>query len=250
MARGSVRTKIFVISMRNAAERRHIFIQGAIPKSMGWDFFDAHERLHPDLHYDEDKAIIAKGRPLTAGELGCYSSHYALWKKLTEDDADQYLILEDDIMVDWSFIKPLITQDHAEAGRDYIRLYYKKPAPARVLETDFICRTTRLIEISGFCFGTQAYVITKNGAQRFMAHTREVVRPIDDQMDRSWIHGIANLAVFPFPVLERSVPSAIGTSRFDQYQIPQRLRLKRFISRNRERANYQILGRHRFNFSK
>lgn len=250
MARGSVRTKIFVISMRSAAERRRIFTGGTIPKSIGWEFFDAHEKLHPDLHYDEDKAIIAKGRPLTAGELGCYSSHYALWEKLAEDDAEQYLILEDDILVDWSFIKPLIAEDHGEAGRDYIRLYYKKPAPARILETDFICRTTRLIEISGFCFGTQAYLLTKNGAHRFMAHTRQVVRPIDDQMDRSWIHGIPNLAVFPFPVLERSVPSAIGTSRFDQYQIPQRLKLRRFLSRNRERANYQILGRHRFSFSK
>ncbi len=248
MARGSVRTKIFVISMRSAGERRRIFAESEIPDSIDWTFFDAHEVLHPDLHYDEDQAIIAKGRPLTAGERGCYSSHYALWKQLAEDDADQYVILEDDILADWSFIKPLIVEDHAETGRDYIRLYYKKPAPARILEKDFICRTTRLIEISGYCFGTQAYLLTKNGANRFIAHTRDVVRPIDDQMDRSWIHGIANLAVFPFPVLERSVSSEIGISRFDAYKIPERLRLKRFISRNRERASYQLRGRRRFRF--
>lgn len=248
MARGSVRTKIFVISMRSAAQRRHAFIGSGIPKSMDWDFFDAHETLHAGLHYDEDKAIIAKGRPLKAGELGCYSSHHALWTKLSEDDADQYLILEDDILADWSFIKPLIAEDHSEAGRDYIRLYYKKPAPARILETDFICRTTRLIEISGYCFGTQAYLLTKNGARRFLAHTSEVNRPIDDQMDRSWVHGIRNLAVFPFPVLERAIPSEIGTSRFDTYQVPERLRLRRFVSRNRERARYQLLGRQRFRF--
>ncbi len=248
MARGSVRTKIFVISMRGAGERRRIFTESEIPDSIDWKFFDAHESLHPDLHYDEDQAIIAKGRPLTAGERGCYSSHYALWKQLAEDDVDQYVILEDDILADWSFIKPLIVEDHAEAGRDYIRLYYKKPAPARILEKDFICRTTRLIEISGYCFGTQAYLLTKNGANRFIAQTRDVIRPIDDQMDRSWIHGIANLAVFPFPVLERSVPSEIGTSRFDSYKIPERLRLKRFVSRNRERASYQLRGRRRLRF--
>lgn len=248
MARGSVRTKIFVISMRDAAERRRIFSQSVIPDSIRWDFFDACEKLHPDLHYDEEKAVVTKGRPLTAGELGCYSSHYALWKNLAQDDADQYLVLEDDILADWNFIRPLIAEDHGEAGRDYIRLYYKKPAPARILEQDFICRTTRLIEISGYCFGTQAYLLTKNGAHRFLAAVREVVRPIDDQMDRSWIHGVANLAVFPFPVIERSVPSAIGTSRFNSYPIPERLRLRRFVSRNRERARYQLWGRRRFRF--
>ncbi len=248
MARGSVRTKIFVVSMRNAAERRRIFIDSAIPDATSWKFFDAHEMLHPDLHYNQDLAIVTKGRPLTDGELGCYSSHYALWKQLIDDDADQYLILEDDILADWSFIRQLIAEDHAEAGRDYIRLYYKKPAPARILQKDFICRATRLIEISGYCFGTQAYLLTRNGAKRFLAHAGDVTRPIDDQMDRSWIHGIPNLAVFPFPVLERSVPSAIGTSRFKSYEVPQRLKLKRFVSRNRQRAGYQLLGRRRFRF--
>ncbi len=248
MARGSVRTKIFVISMRDAAQRRHAFISSGIPKSMPWDFFDAHEKLHAGLHYDEDKAIIAKGRPLKPGELGCFSSHHALWQKLVEDDADQYLILEDDILADWSFLKSLIAEDHGESGHDYIRLYYKKPAPQRILQRDFVCRTTRLIELSGYCFGTQAYLLTKNGARRFLDNISAVDRPIDDQMDRSWVHGVPNLAVFPFPVLERAIPSAIGTSRFENYQIPERLKLRRFVSRQWERAAYQILGRRRFRF--
>ncbi len=248
MARGSVQTKIFVVSMRSAAQRRYDFVGNGIPKSMNWDFFDAHENLHAGLHYDEDKAIIAKGRPLKAGELGCYSSHHALWQKLAEDDADQYLILEDDVLPDWSFIKPFIAEDHGEAGRDYVRLYYKKPAPSRILQKDFICRTTRLIELSGYCFGTQAYLLTKNGARRFLARTSVVNRPIDDQMDRSWVHGVRNLAVFPFPVLERAIPSEIGTDRFETYQIPERLKLRRFVSRHRERAGYQIFGRRRFRF--
>lgn len=248
MARGSVRTKIFVISMGDAAERRRIFAKSAAPESIYWDFFDAHKTLHPDLEYVEDDAIIAKGRPLTTGELGCYSSHYALWKQLAEDDADQYVILEDDIVADWNFIKQLIADDHGEAGRDYIRLYYKKPAPTRILQKGFICPTTRLIEISGYCFGTQAYLLTKNGANSFLVHAGKANRPIDDQMDRSWIHGIPNLAVFPFPVLERSIPSAIGMSRFSSYEIPSRLKLRRFLSRNRQRAGYQIFGRRRFRF--
>lgn len=245
MSIGPAQTKIFVVSLRNATERRRSFETVNAGASQPWAFFDAHETLHPDLDYDEDNAIIAKGRPLTRGEIGCYSSHYTLWKQLADDDVDQYLVLEDDVIVDWQYLESFLAEHHQAAGNDYIRLYYKQPVRSRVLQKNFLSRSTRLIELSGHSFGTQAYLVTKNGARRFMAQARKVTRPIDDEMDRSWVHGIPNRAVFPFPVIEQSVPSDIGSSRFETFPIPPRLKLRRFVARNVERARYHLatLGR-------
>jgi glycosyl transferase, family 25 len=237
---GPARTKIFVVSLRNAAERRRIFETSNAQNSQHWEFFDAHETLHPDLYYDEDKAIIAKGRPLTRGEIGCYSSHYALWKKLADDDADQYIILEDDVIIDWQYLTKFMAENHQKAGRDYIRLYYKRPVRSRLLQKNFLSRASCLIELTGYCFGTQAYLLTRNGARRFAEQFRQVARPVDDAMDRSWIHGIPNLAVFPFPVIEQSGQSDIGAARFEAFTIPLRLKLRRFAARNFERAQYHV----------
>jgi len=251
VSRRSDRTSIRVISLRNAAERRNAFAEAASPTRLGWTFFDACEALHADLRYREDDAIIAKGRPLTGGEIGCYSSHYAVWKQLIDDpDADQCIVLEDDVIVDWDYLEAFAAVDHARGGHDYIRLYYKRPAPSRIVQKDFVCRATWLTEVSGYCFGTQGYLITKAGARRFVERFAHVRRPIDDEMDRSWIHGIANLAVFPFPLMERSADSGIGLARFERFAVPSRLRTRRFFANLAERAGYQLFGRRRFRFQR
>lgn len=246
-----VRTRIFVVSMANASERRRAFAADAAGAEAPWRFFDAWDRLHPDLEYDEDAAIVAKGRPLRQGEIGCYSSHFALWLQLLADpDADQYIVLEDDVIVDWDYVARFAAVDHGAAGHDYVRLYYKKPAPSRIIAKDYVCRATWLTEVAGYCFGTQGYMITRAAAERLAAHCRELRRPIDDEMDRSWVHGVRNLAVFPFPLMERKVESGIGLQRFERYPVPRRLKLQRLVAHTRERAGYQLFGRRRFRFQR
>jgi glycosyl transferase family 25 len=51
-------------------------------------------------------------------------------------------------------------------------------------------------------------------------------RPIDVELDRPWAHGIQNLSVFPFPVIEESVDSTIGFGRYEQFVTPRNLKLK------------------------
>lgn len=246
MVEDVARTKIFVVSLRGATERRRAFEAANASMRDHWQFFDACEKLHPGLRYTDDGAIVAKGRPLTSGEIGCYSSHYNLWEMLARDEGvDQYIILEDDVIVDWTCLLLLMAERHHDAGNDYLRLYYKKPVRARLLQKNFLSRSTWLVELSGYCFGTQAYLLTKEGARRFVEKLNVVSRPVDDAMDRSWAHGIPNRAVFPFPVIEQAVQSSIGSSRFDSFSIPARLKIRRFVARNAERIRFRF-GTRRF----
>lgn len=243
MAYAEPRTRILVVSLKGAEARRRAFGAAAGEARLDWEFFDAFESLHPALDYREEEALVAKGRPLTRGEIGCYSSHYEAWRQLADGPHDQYIVLEDDVIADWDYLAAFARIDHGAAGHDYIRLYYKKPAPMRMIEKDFGARTRWLVELRGFCFGTQGYLVTRKAARAFVAHLAIMRRPVDDEMDRAWAHGIPNLAVFPFPIMERAQESGIGLKRFEAHAVPSRLKLRRAFARQRERFALHLHGR-------
>jgi len=234
------RTKIVVISMADATERRARFADRARGSDLAWQFVPAMTSLHPTLSYAEEAAIVAKGRPLHGGELGCYSSHYAAWESLQADDFDQCVVLEDDVIVDWTFLKKMVETDFAAMGIDYLRLYYKWPARHAILKENFIERARSIVELLGTAYGTQGYLITKAGARILLDHCRVVKRPVDDEMDRSWAHGLRNLAVFPFPIIEESSQTIIGNARFETFEVPKHLRFKRFLARRTERWRLRV----------
>jgi glycosyl transferase family 25 len=230
--RGDALTKIVVINMADAVERRERFAARACGVSLPWRFYPAHTSLLPGLEYDEKGAIVAKGRPLRPGELGVYSSHYAAWRDLLDDDAGQYVVLEDDVIVDWAFLDKFARVDLAKMGIGYLRLYYTHPTRrTSLVRQNFVDRNHAIIELYGSVFGAMAYAITKAGARVFLDHCRTVRRPIDDEMDRAWAHGQRNLSVFPFPVVGESGESIIGASRFEAFAVPPELKLKRMVAR-------------------
>lgn len=236
----TVKTKILVISLESATERRAKFAARAADAGVAWDFFPAYTQLHPSLRYVEADAIALKGRPMRKGELGCYSSHYALWEKLVQDDADQYVVMEDDIIVDWEFIRKVSQTDLDGLGVGYLRLYCQMLVNNTAVMRSFIDQSRSIIQLFGFACGTQAYLITKATARKMMDCSRNVRSPIDNVLDRSWSHGVPNLSVFPFPVMEESVPSGIGMDRYDKVAVPPLLKLRSFIYRKMTR--WQIRG--------
>lgn len=80
-----------------------------------------------------------------------------------------------------------------------------------------------------------------------MARGKVVVRrrPIDDQLDRHWDHGLPNYSVFPFPIVERWAPSSIGQERFNREATPVRFSLSRLNYRLRDalKREHRILRR-------
>lgn len=229
-------TKVVVISLPDASDRRASFAERARGTSIAWTWFDAHRELAPGLTHDPDEAIVAKGRPLYPGELGCYSSHYAAWGMFLDSGAPQLLVLEDDTIVDWGFLEKLVTVDIQAAGIPYLRLYAKRPCAFRAVLRDAVEQQRTLIEYLDRPLGTQGYLMTRAGARLFVRHCREVRRPLDDELDRSWEHGVACLGIFPFPVIERSTASTIGPARFERFTIPRRLRVRRQAMKMKDRV--------------
>ncbi len=228
-------TLVLVISLPDAAERRATFTDRARGTTLPWSFFDAHRALGEGLAYTPREAVVAKGRTLMPGELGCYSSHYHAWLTLLDSRAPQMIVLEDDTIVDWSFLEKLAAVDFTARGVAYLRLFAKRPCAFR-LHGEAIEPQRYLVEYAAYAHGTQGYVLTRAGAERFVRHCRRVRRPVDLELDRAWDHGVPCLAVFPFPLTEVSTASTIGSVRWSRHEVPAGLRAARFRMRMVERA--------------
>ena len=231
----SPETLALVISLPDAAERRAAFVERARGTTLPWKFFDAHRELGAGLTYHPDEAVVAKGRPLMPGELGCYSSHYHAWLALLDSPAAQMIVLEDDTIVDWTFLEKLASVDFAAEGVAYLRLFARRPSAFR-LHGKAIEHQRYLVEYADYAHGTQGYVLTRAGAERFVGHCRRVRRPVDIELDRAWDHGVPCLAVFPFPLTEISTGSTIGSARWARHEIPASLRGAHFRLRVMERT--------------
>ena len=103
-----------------------------------------------------------------------------------------------------------------------------------------------MVEMIGPAYGTQGYAITLAGARAFIDECRVIRRPIDDAMDRSWAHGVRNLALFPAPILEATVPSAIGAARFAGKNDPAFHTLCQRAWRQLERTRMRLMKARRF----
>lgn len=205
------RVTIKVVSLVGSS-RRHAMSSQFEDTSLQWSFQDAATALPDELKYIPEKARRIRGRYLEKGELGCFASHYLLWKGLIDDsNADAYIILEDDVVIDKGFFEKFVADAHeALDGINYLRFYSKVPS-VHLNRKKFMDRF--VVEYGELTFGTQAYYIDKHAAAKYLKSLTEVVRPIDDEMDRSWFHGVHNFCVFPHPVFEVQGPSTIASER-------------------------------------
>jgi glycosyl transferase, family 25 len=206
------RMAIRVISMTASHDRRAM-MQCQLEKlaSQDWAFFDACETLPSSLAYDGKNAYRILRRDMSKGEQGCFASHLSIWQWFVEQDTySSVVILEDDVVLDLTFFETLPTFMQSLPGIGYLRLYAKSPTPVKLL--GFISGK-HIMRHKAMAYGTQGYVLRKSAAQAFLSSITTISRPVDDEMDRYWIHKVPSVGVFPYPIMEISFPSTIGNSR-------------------------------------
>jgi glycosyl transferase family 25 len=218
---------IYVISLPGSPRR--ISFSRRATTALPWQYFDAHNNILEPLTYSPAEARRVNGRELQAAELGCFSSHYALWRTCAQQKKS-IIVLEDDVYVDWNFLRKFLQDPIFSSDVQYLRLYSKFPTKFRVV-CPFFDRF--IIEFLGHPFGTQGYFLSPAAASSLVSRVTQIRRPIDLEMDRAWAHGLPNLSVYPHPILEIADGSQIG-GREPQLQ-SLLMRLKRLPHRGVEK---------------
>lgn len=147
-----------------------------------WTYYKINNNIHRHYHAE----IISWGA------VGCYLSHYLLWKQLLEDpDNDRYLIFEDDfrpVKKHSDVLRHLINNVPDNADFAFFDVSWKHKPTRKyndfydVLDCQF--------------FGTHCYIVTKQGVQKVIKH----LFPIEVQIDAFISHFELNkyLARIPF----------------------------------------------------
>lgn len=105
--------RIFVISLKEAFDRRNRMQQMLLAAGIPFEFFDAIKGVN--LTDDElIKHQIVSAKALTKPELGVMLSHILIWQKIVEGDIQKAVILEDDVHFGTSF-KKVINDIHIPA---------------------------------------------------------------------------------------------------------------------------------------
>ncbi len=130
-------TQVYIISLKESQRRLDTekFVLESNEKFKGrcvFQIFDAISPKHQDFEkllqelYDAQSLLQSDwyhsyvGAGLTLPELGCYLSHYLLWKECVKSN-QPVVILEDDVALESHFMQAL--EDCLKSPFDFVRLY-------------------------------------------------------------------------------------------------------------------------------
>ncbi len=209
---------IYIISLTRETERRAVCKAAMEALGLPFTFFDAVEgaRLSDaDLTgaYDADKNQRQFKRPLSAPEIGCYLSHYALWKRVGEGELPGAVVLEDDFDADEALPVLLGEISRLELGASLVKLDSEKRVSGKPVID--LAGGYRLIAPRSVPGHTLGYVISREAAANLAGKALPFARPVDMDLKHWWEFDISILMVQP-PVLrlhETRAESAIESSR-------------------------------------
>lgn len=229
---------IFVISLRRSTERRALMAQQFARLNLSFSFFDAIDAQrseHPlQRQYRAQHSLMRKGRPLSAGEVACYASHYQLWQWCL-DHQQAVIIMEDDIALDQHLPQALASVSTQIESCGYIRLarlFDVKKQPLTPIDERYT-----LYKYFGKPSGAQCYALHPTAARKLLQHSRRIILPVDDFMDQEWRHGVAAIGVEPTPIAITDLPSDIGLRR---PELP--LSCMNRMNREAFRVGYDLMG--------
>lgn len=129
--------------------------------------------VEPMPGYDGHKS---HGISLTTGEVGCFMSHFAIWKYMVDNQIPSAMILEDDFDFQEDFSRRL-GEYLEEARHEPWDLMYIGRSP---VEPD-VRRVSEHIVEPGYTLWTVGYIIRLSGAQALLdANVKRVLAPLDD----------------------------------------------------------------------
>ncbi|KAM5184102.1 inactive glycosyltransferase 25 family member 3 isoform 1-T1 [Callospermophilus lateralis] len=109
------------------------------------------------------------GRTLTKGEVGCFLSHYSIWKEVVARGLAQVLVFEDDVRFQSNFrgrLKQLMEEVEArKLPWDLIYLGRKQVNP----EEEVAVEGLPGLVVAGYSYWTLAYTLSLAGARKLLA---------------------------------------------------------------------------------
>ncbi|KAM4747557.1 procollagen galactosyltransferase 1 [Rhinophrynus dorsalis] len=122
------------------------------------------------------------GRPLTRGEMGCFLSHYNIWKEISERSLSISAVFEDDLRFEIYFKRRLqnLLDDMEKAELDWDLIYLGRKR-MQVEEPEEPVRGVRNLVVADYSYWTLGYLISLRGARKLLnAEPLGKMLPVDE----------------------------------------------------------------------
>jgi glycosyl transferase family 25 len=194
----------FIISLDKNKERQEYLKKEVYPKLTNYfkcaafdaELDDANEILKDNKIFLTDSFYDK----CNEGQLGCFLSHFQLWKYIIKSNLDMAIILEDDVKIYSNFNKIIDTvYENLPVKFDYVHLFiHPDKQNIQYLEGkdgDIIPAEDN--------FGTVAYIISLRGAKRLVKLTEllKIQAPVDRQINFCIRHNFIKAFMIKKPFL-------------------------------------------------
>ena len=194
--------RIVLINLERATERyarmKERFIACGLEfdyqKAIDWRDLTAHH--HTLVDYDRARH---KGISIYPGQVACWLSHRQVLLDLIEKGPDMVTIIEDDAY--FSPDLPEVLNQITDLKKPFGIIFLHRCSVKRKFLPHFsLSPHYRLGWLLFSSYGTQGYVITREGARQFLESSMPICNPIDRALARYWHHGLITYCLDP-PVI-------------------------------------------------
>lgn len=201
---------ILVISLRRSVERRQRMRSQLSHLGLDFEFLDAVDGKTGEY------AAVGKFRPglasryggaLTPGEAACFVSHALAWQRCVSS-GQPLVILEDNAELSADLPAALLAANAIIGSRfGFVRLC--GVVPRRFRQIAVLDERFRLVRYMRGPSGAQGYVVSPSGASTLLNAASVWQEPLDDYLDRFWLHGLASLAIHPLAISRAEIETTI-----------------------------------------
>ncbi|KAM4021454.1 procollagen galactosyltransferase 2 isoform 2-T2 [Anomaloglossus baeobatrachus] len=122
------------------------------------------------------------GRTLTRGEIGCFLSHYYVWKQVVDRGLEKTLVIEDDVRFEYQFRSKLVKlmNDIETVALDWDLIYIGRKRMQVQRPEKAVPNVMNLVE-ADYSYWTLGYAISLKGAQKLInADPLGKMLPVDE----------------------------------------------------------------------
>ncbi|WP_228156812.1 glycosyltransferase family 25 protein [Fuscovulum blasticum] len=229
---------IFVISLTRATERRARIAAEFAQAGLDYTLFDGIDGRA------EEARLLAQtdlpgwhrfmGGPISAGHMGCYASHVALWAQIGAGPDPVVLICEDDVTFDPDFPQALQAALDMADGWDICRFARLRAKGALTQRRQ---GKWRLNAYWGRFTGNACYLIKRDLAARLAREFWPIRRAHDHELNRFFAHDFRLMGLEPFTARpeDRGESYITGTAMAEATKFPALRRLPHYAHKA---ANY------------
>ena len=193
---------IFVISLARAKERREKMRARLDSLGAAYEIVDAVDgaALTPADYESRLRQDIMRrkwSRELLPAEIGCYLSHYNLWRRIAAEEIPRALVLEDDADLTGDFAAVVADVLTLNCNWDVVHLAAHRPELVDVAFRGHAGRDYIFGRYKRRLLLAHAYLISLAGARKLLDICREISEPIDIAWGRWWRTGLMFFCVAP-----------------------------------------------------